>query len=153
MRAPVLRETGRLELQAETAAELMSENPVSVNATATVREALAMLIDKGFSAAPVIDEAGLPIGVLSCSDLLIHDRESAERRRASGVNVQENSDGTLVRDLMTPSVFSVALDTSAAKVVKELLSLQVHHLFVVDDRGAVVGVISAMDILRHLQPS
>ena len=170
MKAPVIRATGRLELQADTAAELMSGNPVSVNDKATVREALAMLIDKGFSAAPVIDEAGRPVGVLSRTDLLVHDREAADHQRrfpeyydrrelsasggeAPGAGHQvESVEGTLVRDLMTPSVFSVALGTPAAKVVSELLSLQVHRLFVVDDRGALVGVISAMDILRHLRP-
>jgi len=168
MRAPVMLATGRLELQADTAAELMTGNPVSVNDTATVREAMGMLIDKGFSAAPVIDEAGRPVGVLSCSDLLVHDREKADHLRqapeyydrrelhtpageALGAGYEvENVDVTLVRDLMTPSVFSVALDTPAARVVSELLSLHVHRVFVVDERGALVGVISTMDILRHL---
>src|SRR5436305_15239213 len=63
------------------AAELMTVNPVSIREDATLREATALLIDKGFSAAPVIDEAGRPVGVLSRSDLLIHDRESAELLR------------------------------------------------------------------------
>jgi len=168
MRAPVMLETGRLELQADTAAELMTGNPVSVNDTATVREAMAMLIDKGFSAAPVIDAAGRPVGVLSCTDLLVHDRETADHLReapeyydrrelqapggeALGAGYQvENVDATLVGELMTPTVFSVALDTPAAKVVSELLSLRVHRLFVVDERGVLVGVISTMDIIRHL---
>lgn len=167
MRAPVL-ETGHLKLLADTAAELMTENPVSVSETATAREAMAMLIDKGFSAAPVIDEAGRPVGVLSSSDLLVHDRETAtylsetpefyDRRdlRAPGgepltTGYQvEAVDMTLVRDLMTPTIFSVALDTPAATVVSELLTLHVHRLFVVDERGALVGVISTMDIIRHL---
>src|SRR5579862_2110187 len=67
----------RLILQAETAADMMTANPVSVREDATLKEALVLLIDKGFSAAPVIDNAGRPVGVLSRSDLLIHDRESA----------------------------------------------------------------------------
>jgi len=74
MKAFIL-ESARLQLQADTAAELMTENPISVSETASLREAMAMLMDKGYSAAPVIDEAGRPVGVLSCSDLLVHDRE------------------------------------------------------------------------------
>jgi CBS-domain-containing membrane protein len=167
MKAPVL-ET-RLELQADTAADLMTENPVSVSETATAREAMATLLDKGFSAAPVIDEAGRPVGVLSCSDLLVHDREKADHLREApeyysrrdlkapggeslGPGYQvENVDETLVRDLMTPTIFTVALGTPAAKVISELLNLHVHRLFVVDERGALVGVISTMDIIRHLR--
>src|SRR5438128_1821807 len=64
-----------LTLCAGNAAELMTPNPVSIRANATVREALALLLDHGYSAAPVIDDAGRPLGVLSRSDLLIHDRE------------------------------------------------------------------------------
>jgi hypothetical protein len=65
----------RLILQAETAADLLMPNPVSIPETALVREAITLLTEKGFSAAPVIDEAGRSVGVLSRTDILIHDRE------------------------------------------------------------------------------
>ena len=68
----------RLRLYAETAADLMVVNPISLRADANVREALVLLTDKGFSAAPVIDEAGRPVGVLSRGDLLVHDREKVD---------------------------------------------------------------------------
>jgi CBS domain-containing protein len=160
----------RLALQAETAAELMTANPVSVCEDATLKEALALLIDKGFSAAPVIDEAGRPVGVLSGSDLLVHDRESAQYLReapefyhkeelktgegeALGRGFQvEKVDRTRVKDLMTPVIFTVAPDSPASKVVHDLLALKVHRLFVVDDNGVLVGVISTFDVLRHLRP-
>jgi hypothetical protein len=64
-----------LTLRAETAADLLMPNPVSIPETALVQEAITLLTEKGFSAAPVIDEAGRPVGVLSRTDLLIHDRE------------------------------------------------------------------------------
>jgi len=160
----------RLALQVESAADLMTPNPVSVREDATLREALALFIDKGFSAAPVIDHAGRPVGVLSRSDLLIHDRETTEHLRKApeyyhkeelhtpngerlGKGFQvEKVDRTRVTDLMTPAVFSVAPETSAATVVHDLLSLNVHRLFVVDENGVLVGVISTFDVLRHLQP-
>src|SRR5271168_1226174 len=67
--------TDRLVLKAQTAADLMSLNPVSIRYKATVAEATALLTDRGFSAAPVIDEAGRAVGVVSRTDLLVHDRE------------------------------------------------------------------------------
>lgn len=160
----------RLTLQAETAADLMTTNPVSVREDATLREALALLIDKGYSAAPVIDEAGRPVGVLSRSDLLVHDREnptnlqqepefyhkkdlktSNDEPLGRGFQV-EKVDRTQVRDLMTPAVLCVAPDSPCTKVIADMLAFQVHRLFVVDDAGVLVGVISAMDILRQLHP-
>src|SRR5579871_537563 len=79
-----------------TAADLMTPDPLSLRADAPLAEALGFLIDRGFSAAPVIDETGHPVGVISRSDLLIHEREY----RAAAATPQ-------VRDLMTPAVFSV----------------------------------------------
>jgi CBS domain-containing protein len=158
-----------LSLQAETAADLMHTKPVSIRDDATIQEAIAMLTDKGFSAAPVIDGAGRPVGVVSRSDILTHDRErvdylapvpdyyeeelSVARRtgeRPEGFQLV-NVDRTLVREIMTPVVFSVNPGTLARKVVQEMLSLKVHRLFVVDHDGVLVGVISATDILEHLE--
>ena len=51
---------------------------------------------------------------------------------------------------MTPAVFAVSLETSAAEVVNNLLEYGIHHLFVVDSQGVLVGVISTLDVLRHL---
>jgi CBS domain-containing protein len=154
-----------LTLRAATAADLMTPNPVSICETDVVQEAIALLIDKGFSAAPVIDEAGRPVGVLSRTDILIHDRERAgallppreagkrESRRghrlADGFQVFD-IDGTLVREIMTPAVLSVAPGAPVREVIRELLRLNVHRLFVTDDNGILVGVITTQDVLRHL---
>src|SRR5262249_42133211 len=65
------------------------------------------------------------------------------RRLREGFEV-EVVDATLVRDIMTPILFTVALDTPCKQVVDQMLSLKVHHLFVVDEDGALVGVISSL---------
>ena len=62
----------------------------------------------------------------------------------------ERVDTTPVRDLMTPAIFCVALDTPAWGVIDQMRELNVHRLFVVDSAGVLVGVITAMDIVRHL---
>jgi CBS domain-containing protein len=164
MNRPTLTEP-RLSLAHATAEELMSANPVSLQGAASIQEAIALLTDRGFSAAPVIDEAGRPVGVLSRSDILVHEREQVRHAQPAadvdwetkprrswheGFSV-EVVDPTKVRDIMTPVVFTVGLRTPAAKVIDQMLSLKVHQLFVVDDDLALVGVISTLDVLRHLQ--
>jgi len=129
-----------LQLHARKAADLMTPNPVSLRADATAAEAIALLTARAYSAAPVIGDNGRPIGVLSQSDLLIH---------ACGKGAAGNA--AHVRDLMTPVVFSVSPHTTAAKVVEQMLALKVHRLFVVDETGVLIGVISAMDVLHHLE--
>jgi CBS-domain-containing membrane protein len=128
-------------LLAETAADIMAAGPVSIEATATVAEAAQFLTARGFGAAVVIDAAGHPIGVVTKTDLLIHAREKS-------MGLEE--DGTAVRDVMTPAVFSVRTDTPAKSIIDQLLALNIHHLFVTDASGVVVGVISPVDVLRKL---
>lgn len=154
-----------LTLHAKAAEDLMHANPVSIRDDATIQELIALLTDKGFSAAPVIDEAGHPVGVVSRSDVLVHEREKTtsfeptlEYYREEEIRVSkhegfhvEQVDRTEVRDIMTPAVFSITPDTPAAKVVAQLLTLHVHRLFVVDDDGVLVGVISSFDILKKLK--
>jgi CBS domain-containing protein len=137
-------------LHADTATDLMMSNPVSIRAAASVREAVEMLTDRGIDAAPVIDEAGHPLGVLSRSDLLIHDRELVQHPRPDEIG--KAADPAVVRDLMTPVVFTVTPRTPAHLVVEQMVALRVHQLFVVDESGVLVGVISALDVLRHLAP-
>ena len=67
-----------LLLKARTAADLMTPNPVSLRETATAREAACFLTERGISAAPVINEAGAPVGVLSQTDLVVHAREKID---------------------------------------------------------------------------
>ena len=159
----------RLILKAATAGDLMTTNPISVEASHSVRSATAFLVDKGYTAAPVIDEAGKPLGVLSQTDLLIHQREVLTRPLTANFYEREelesdptpmitagietaDLDETYVRDVMTPVVLSVSPTTPAAKVIEQLLAQRVHRLFVVDDAGILVGVISTVDILRNLKP-
>ena len=146
-------------------------NPVSIRRDAGIREALELLTDRGFGAAPVIDEAGRPIGVISRTDILIHERECARHASVAGTGESrrdctewdlfpdpswsegfsiEVTDPTTVGEVMTPAIFTVALDTPAREVVRRMLDLKVHHLFVSDGEMALVGVISPLDVMRRL---
>jgi CBS domain-containing protein len=104
------------------------------------------------------------VGVVSQFDLLVHDREKTEHvdpeyvdanpamHRRLRENFQiEKVDRTRVRDVMTPLVFTVSPDAPAGTVVEDMLGRKVHRLFVVDNNGLLVGVISALDILRFLR--
>ncbi|MGL4549597.1 MAG: CBS domain-containing protein [Gemmataceae bacterium] len=149
--------------RSRTAEDIMTPNPLSVRESLTVHEAVGFLVDKGISGAPVIDDGGRPVGVITQSDILFHDRETAEHldppefdsghplppRAWSGFQI-ERVDGTRVRELMTPAVFAVGRTTPIRRVVQEMCTLNVHRLFVVDAAGVLVGVITALDLLRDL---
>lgn len=150
-------------LEARTAADLMTPNPLSLEQELTLHEAVAWLVDRNISGAPVIDEAGRPVGVLTRTDIVIHGREEPAHLQPPDIDCGsplprnwwegfqlEKVDTTLVQDVMTPAVFCVAEDTPVWTVIEQLRDLNVHRLFVVDDNGVLVGVITALDVVRHL---
>jgi len=133
----------RLVLTAKTAADLMSGPVASIPLRANFHEAVAFFIDHNVTVAPVIGERGEPVGVLSMADVLIHVRESAPTTNPVAPATAGN--------LMTPTVFSVTPETPAVDVIHDMLRSKVHHLFVIDADGKIVGVISACDVLQHLE--
>ena len=134
--------TMKLVLDARTASDLLTSNPVSIPQDATVTEVANLLTDKGISAAAVIDAAGQPVGVVSRTDLVWWEREQAERA-AAGIRASER---TLAREIMTPLVFRLPRSATAREVVEEMLARKVHHLFIADDDGVLV-------IMRFASPA
>jgi predicted transcriptional regulator len=132
-----------LTLAAKTAADLMSPNPISLREEATLAEAITSLIDRGISGAAVIDAAGRPVGVLTEADIVVHARE-----RLIGATAADQS---LVCDVMTPAVFTLRTDSGAATVIQHMRSLNVHRIFIVDNDGILVGVVTALDLLRKFE--
>jgi CBS domain-containing protein len=133
-------------------ADLMTPNPSSIRDTASVWDAICFLTGKGFSAAPVVDDAGRPVGVLSRADIISHNRDMARHLRASQTSVPMvncEADPTLVRVIMTPFVILAAPETPAEEAARQMVTCKVHRLFVVGDGGGLIGVLSALDLLRH----
>jgi CBS domain-containing protein len=158
--------SARLVLHAETANDLMTKNPVSIRHDVTIQSAAAFLIEKEISAAPVIDDAGHAVGVLSHTDIVRHDSQAAgKRQEESGYYrdvdlrcppaLRETTFGpktkaVRVSDVMSPVVIQVTTADPAVDVIARLLALKIHRLFVVDKSQTLIGVISTFDVLRCL---
>jgi CBS domain-containing protein len=148
----------------------MTPKPITIAVDATLKEAILLLADRRISAAPVVDSAGRPVGVVSRADIVEHDRETVayarqapeyfsrgDLTRAAGEALPaafqvEKVDRTRVCDVMTPAVFSVGPEAPVEEAIRYLVNLGVHRLFVVDGKGILVGVITTTDIVRNLLP-
>lgn len=164
----ITRNRSSLVLDAKIAEDVMTPNPLSVRDEASVREAVVFLTDRRISAAPVINEAGRPVGVISEADILRYEREHvdhlhpvpdyylhSELTLASGERLPdafeiEVGDDTSVKDIMTPVIYSVKPETRVEDVVDQLVTRRIHRLFVVDDDGSLIGVVTTLDLLRRL---
>lgn len=129
--APGIR---RNHLEKVRAADLMTPNPVSVRREMSVREAALFLHGRGIGAAPVVNDAGRAVGVLSRSDVLLA--------------VSAGVDTAPVREVMTPSVIAVPPDATALDVTDAMVRHMVRRVFVTDDEGVPVGVVSTTDLFR-----
>jgi CBS-domain-containing membrane protein len=143
-----------------TAADVMTSNPKSIRHTATFRNSNEFLSAYGIHAAPVIDEAGRPIGVVSRTDFVGYwgcdrDRSAAlatgePTRNATNVGIYHRVAEPTVMQIMTPVVHCVPIDASIAKIMEKFLKLEVRCLFVTDEHAVLVGVISVFDLLRSI---
>lgn len=151
-----------------TARDLMTPDPVSIGQGATLQEAAALLAGRGVSAAPVIDAAGRPVGVISSTDLVCDQASRADTLRpltqpddrpyappAAQADLKAIFRAVLsgtraVREYMTPAVFCVRPGTPARQVAAKMVKFNVRRLFVVDEGGVLIGVVSSLDVLRAL---
>ena len=142
------------------ASDLMAQPPISLLAEVSIPEALEFFILRGFHAAPVIDAAGRTVGVVSVADLLRHDLDwgthpSHETECSSGKSLSDGFgvevvDTARVEDIMTNTIFALSPNTKLPDIIKKMLDLDVHQLYVVNHDGLLVGVISTSDIMRVL---
>jgi CBS domain-containing protein len=154
------RRTGLRQLKAEN---LMGSNPVSIRGTATVRRARDTLNKHCFDVAPVTDESGRLIGIVSRADLAElfdtlgrlrsrqHDCDTANLTHA-GVypKVGRGCADLMVQQVMSPEVISVRTDASIAKVIEKFVKRRIRRLFVTNQDKVLVGDISIFELLRTL---
>ncbi len=122
-------------------ADLMRTDLKTVNADATVGDAVVTLSDAHVSGLPVLDARGRLVGVLSTSDVLTALAEAGEGPERDRVLAD-----TRVREIMTPRPVTVTPYAEAIDAARDMLYLEVHRVFV-EDEGELVGVISQTDIV------
>ncbi len=63
------------------ARDVMTSDVVSVRPDTPTRQVARLLLEKGISACPVVDEGGVPIGMVSEGDLIGRGETEREARR------------------------------------------------------------------------
>jgi len=144
------------------ARDVMTRAVVCVRSTTNLRELEKIFLEKRISGAPVVDAGGRLVGVISQTDLVYYhltrgDRpfhgsdfyRAAEIERAfEGAGYQiEDYDIGLVGDVMTPVVHTASPDAPVADLARLMADKRVHRMIVTEDEK-VVGLVSAMDLLK-----
>ncbi|PRQ02520.1 inosine 5'-monophosphate dehydrogenase [Enhygromyxa salina] len=139
--------------------EVMTNKVFAVGPDTSLETAARLLAQKRVSGAPVVDDGGEVIGVVSASDIVDPDRErGGELGNAHYYSLESGyadefgdpsvrREGT-VREVMTPTVLSIGPSDSIVEAGRMMVSKGVHRLLVVDEQLMLAGIISVTDIVR-----
>ena len=152
-----------------TAREIMRTNVLTVSRNTPLSEVERLLGEHRIGGAPVTDESGHIVGVVSMRDLLeryTEDRDSRPRRlgfyhRASSeldeeeyeeldsFEVPEEAEET-VADIMSSDVHSVPATAFVPDIAEKMIEHGIHRVLV-EDSKRYIGLITSFDLLGALK--
>jgi CBS domain-containing protein len=122
--------------------DLMTPDPVRVQAHASLAEAARLLDHHHVHGLPVVDESGALVGVVSQTDML---------RARTSEHLWASWRGLQVRHLMSAPALTVSVDASLTDAAAKMEENQVHRLVVVADDGvSPIGIVSTSDLVRAM---
>jgi CBS domain-containing protein len=156
----------------KVAEDIMERRVVTVAADSPLLAVYRLFVAEDISGAPVVDETGDVVGVISARDLLRTANETHDDA-AMDLHYYENSasfDGEewmtdieefedrlthrSVSQVMTTGAISVHRDAPINEIADLLLKHRIHRVLVVDDEsdeGPLVGLVSVFDMVGLLR--
>lgn len=140
--------------------DVMTRNVVTVMANNTMSEAADVFFEHEITGAPVIDESGRCVGVLSATDFVHSKAEELDGRRRvghflcsshpSGVYNIDEVRHDLVRSHMSTAVQTMDQKAPLLKAAKCMCKEHVHRLIVVDQSSTPVGILTSLDVVAAI---
>lgn len=141
-----------------TVERVMRREVVTVRADDSLTRVVELLLDKDFTAVPVVDTGGRVVGMVSDTDLLTRGGMQI------GLSLKRAADAEFVRELhrslenperrvneiMTREVVTVRPDTSLADAAHLMVTRRLKRLPVVDASGKLVGILGRLDVLNTI---
>lgn len=121
--------------------EVMTTDVVCVAPDLSTNEVALVLLSEGFGGVPVVDDEGVPMGVVSKTDLL------AEQIRRGAA---QPPPPTPVGEVMAPLTFSLCELEPVGRAAAVMAYEGIHRLPIVGSGGEVVGILTPLDVSRAL---
>lgn len=140
-------------MRSPTVSSVMTPDVITIGPDTPFKAVVELLNRHHISAVPVIDDEDRPIGVVSEADLISKEEFDggtdpvpllagpARRRR------RHQAGGRIAADIMHTDVHTIGPTETVATAAGRLASAGVRRLFVVDEAGRLVGVVSRRDLL------
>jgi CBS domain-containing protein len=139
-------------------AEVMRREVATVRPESPLSQVVELLLDKDFTAVPVIDNDGRLVGMVSDHDLLTRGgmKIAISLKKATDLefvrDLQESLENSKrqVSEVMTTEVVNVTPDTGLGKAARLMVERQLKRLPVVDANRKLVGIVGRIDILNTI---
>lgn len=130
--------------------DIMNTPVIGVTGDATIEEAAALMLARGYTTVPVFAETGELVGMLTEADLG-RVRFAPDLRFANGPEggAMTGVRARLVKQAMRPASVVVPADTELGELASLMVDANMRCLPVVDKKH-VVGIVSWRDLLANL---
>lgn len=143
--------------------QVMTTEVLTFSPADDVRDAMRALLRRDVDGAPVVD-GGAVVGMLSTSDLIVEEARvhlptvitllgaylelpSSKKRLDADM---EKALGSTVGEVMTAGAHSLSPDATVEEAATLMHEEGVDRIVVLDDAGALVGIIARGDIVREI---
>jgi CBS domain-containing protein len=135
--------------------DAMTTDVLTVRVDLSLKEAAAVMAERGISGVPVVDLGGQVAGVLSEGDILFKETGRAPRRgfvdRLLSLPLDELDAKLIARtagEAMTAPALTIGPRRPLTEAANTMIERGVNRLPVVDDAGSLVGIITRADLVR-----
>jgi CBS domain-containing protein len=153
---------------ARTAKEIMQTQVLTLSPSDPLHTAQRLFYEEGIHGAPVVDDQGQVLGILTSTDILRAANESDQVDPTEPAYFRDDLDfslfqwsrvpddfkerlrDTTVADVMTEQVVEVAPDTPIRDVARALRENKIHRLLVIES-GSLRGIITTFDLVCLLE--
>jgi CBS domain-containing protein len=138
-----------------TTADVMSREVTAVSKDAPLREVVELMLGKVYRAVPVVEE-GVPVGIITNSDLVMKGGLSIRLDLLRSLDQPElhrtlerlSATNRVAAEVMTPGPVTVEARAPLPSIAEIMTHRRLKRLPVVDEHGALVGIVSRVDLLR-----
>lgn len=148
--------------------DVMTGKVVVLSEEATIQDAANTVIEQRISGAPVVNEQGVMVGMLSLTDIAqprsapmskpgnghdpqrIHRDDAAHWELFRPAPAETPEQAELVKHRMSRNLVSVSESASLVDIARIMCRDHLHRVVVVDRQGVVCGIVSTMDVLAAL---
>ncbi len=146
------------------ASDIMTKNVICVNPDMRINELDKVFIKQKINGAPVVDENGELMGVVSKSDIVnydfkkgMHASSISDYYHSTSIESQQmtedsigidtsNIENTEVKDIMISNVITGKPDDSVHSLANTMCDKKIHRLIIVEGKK-VVGIVGTLDLL------